>query len=492
MPPAVAGAGAPSRRRLGLILALLAFAMFIYAIDYSIVFVALPEIRTGLGFSAQTLQWVVSAYVVAFGGFLLLGGRAADLFGRRRMFVFGLFLYAASSLVGGLAGAPVVLIIARAAQGLGGAFLAPATLSLITTTFAEGPERNRALSIWSGAGGSGMVFGALLGGVLTGALGWESIFFANVPLAGGAMLLAFAIIPKDTDQGVPGRKFDLPGALTATVGATLLVFTLVQGPVSGWTSPTILVTAAVAVVLLAAFITIEGRGRDPLMPLRLFRNRNLSTGTVVVFVFMGTFGALPYFFTVYFQNVLGYSAIQSGFAFLLPCAGVLIGNLSGGKLVTRFGARATLIVALLIGVAGTVAFALSISPSGSFLSLVPGVLVLSLGQGTVFTAMYAAVTTGTAAEDQGIASGIASTGQQVGLAVGLAVLVAVANSGHGGLTGEALRVGTTDGLRSAMWATAVGMVLIVLVVLNFRRPSAPPPAESEKEAEATPASDLLT
>ncbi|MFC3452174.1 MFS transporter [Amycolatopsis speibonae] len=487
MPPAVAGAETPSRRRLGLILALLAFAMFIYAMDYSIVFVALPDIGAGVGFSAHTLQWVVSAYVVAFGGFLLLGGRAADLFGRRRMFVFGLFLYAASSLVGGLAGDPTTLIIARAVQGLGGAFLAPSTLSLITTTFAEGPDRNRALSIWSGAGGSGMVFGSLLGGVLTGAFGWESIFFANVPLAGGAMLLAFFVIPKDTDQGADGRKFDLPGALTATVGATLLVFTLVQGPVSGWTSPTILITAAIAIAVLAGFIAIEGRGRDPLLPLRLFRNRNLSTGTLVVFVFMGTFGALPYFFTVYFQNVLGYSAIQSGFAFLLPCVGVLIGNLSGGKLVTRFGARTTLIVALLIGAAGTVAFAFSISPTGSFLALVPGVLVLSLGQGTVFTAMYAAVTTGTAEEDQGIASGIASTGQQVGLAVGLAVLVAVANSGNEGLTGEALRVATADGLRTTMWATVAGMVLVVLIALNFRRTSAAPGVESAKAADATSA-----
>ena len=486
MPPEVAGVETPSRRRLGLILALLAFAMFIYAIDYSIVFVALPEISTGLGFSAQTLQWVVSAYVVTFGGFLLLGGRAADLFGRRRMFVFGLFLYAISSLVGGFAADPVVLIIARAVQGLGGAFLAPATLSLVTTTFAEGPERNRALAIWSGAGGSGMVFGALAGGVLTGAFGWESIFFANVPLAGGAMLLAFAIIPKDTDR-VAGRKFDLPGALTATVGATLLVFTLVQGPESGWTSPTILISAAIAVAVLAVFIAIEGRGRDPLMPLRLFRNRNLSTGTVVVFVFMGTFGALPYFFTIYFQNVLGYSAVQSGVAFLVPCVGVLIGNLSGGKLVTRFGARATLIGALCMGIAGTVAFALSVSPTGSFLALVPGVFILSLGQGCVFTAMYAAVTSGTAEQDQGIASGIASTGQQVGLAVGLAVLVAVANTGNVGLTGEALRVGTADGVRAAMWATVAGIVLIVLVVLNFRRNPAAPAAESEKQADVAPA-----
>jgi EmrB/QacA subfamily drug resistance transporter len=487
MPPAVAGVETPSRRRLGLILALLAFAQCIYAIDYSIVFVALPEIGSGVGFSAQTLQWVVSAYVVTFGGFLLLGGRAADLFGRRRMFAFGLFLYAASSLAGALAETPVVLIIARAVQGLGGAFLAPATLSLVTTTFAEGRERNRALAIWGGAGGSGMILGSLLGGVLTGAFGWASIFFANVPLAGGAMLLAFAIIPKDAGRGTAGRKFDLPGALTATVGSTLLVFTLVQGPVSGWTSPTILITAAVAVAVLATFITIEGRGRDPLLPLRLFRNRNLSTGSIVVFVFMGTFGALPYFYTVYFQTVLGYPAMQSGFAFLVPCVGVLIGNLSGGKLSTRFGVRATLIGALLIGVVGTVAFAVTISSTGSYLALVPGVFVLSVGQGTVFTAMYAAATTGVAAEDQGIASGIASTGQQVGAAVGLAVLVAVLNSGHEGLAGEALRVATADGLRSAMWVTAAGMVLIVLVALNFKRAPAAPPTGSEELAEVRPA-----
>ncbi|GLW52032.1 MFS transporter [Kitasatospora phosalacinea] len=477
MPSAVAGAEAPPRRRLGLILALLAFAQCIYAVDYSIVFVALPEIRTGVGFSAQTLQWVVSAYAVAFGGFLLLGGRAADLFGRRRMFTLGLFLYAVSSLAGALAGDPTTLIVARAVQGIGGAFLAPATLSLVTTTFAEGPERNRALAIWGGAGGSGMILGSLLGGVLTGAFGWASIFFANVPLAGGAMLLAFAIIPKDAPRGIGGRKFDLPGALTATVGSTLLVFTLVQGPESGWTSPTILVTAAIAVVILAVFFTIEGRGPDPLLPLRLFRNRNLSTGTVVTFVFMGTFGALPYFFTLYFQSVHGYSATKSGIAFLLPCVGVLIGNLSGGKLATRFGVRATLFGALLLGLIGTIAFAFSVSPNGTYLQLVPGVLILSLGQGTIFTAMYAAATTGVAGEDQGIASGVASTGQQVGAAVGLAVLVAIANSGHEGLTGEALRVATSDGVRTAMWATVVGIVLIMLVVLNFRRPPAAPAAE---------------
>ncbi|PWW62819.1 EmrB/QacA subfamily drug resistance transporter [Actinokineospora spheciospongiae] len=486
MPPAVAGAETPSRRRLGLILALLAFAQCIYAIDYSIVFVALPEIGAGVGFSAQTLQWVVSAYAVAFGGFLLLGGRAADLFGRRRMFAFGLFLYAVSSLAGALATEPVTLIVARAVQGIGGAFLAPATLSLVTTTFAEGPERNRALAIWGGAGGSGMVLGSLLGGVLTGAFGWASIFFANVPLAGGAMLLTFAIIPKDTERDASGRRFDLPGALTATIGLTLLVFTLVQGPVSGWTSPTILITAAIAVAVLAVFLTIEARGRDPLMPLRLFRNRNLSTGTVVTLVFMATFGALPYFFTVYFQTVHGYSAMQSGIAFLLPCVGVLIGNLSGGRLATRFGVRTTLIVALLMGAVGTVAFALSISPDASYLTLVPGVLILSLGQGAVFTAMYAAVTTGVDEQNQGIASGIASTGQQVGAAVGLAVLVAVANAGNAGLTGEALRVATADGLRSAMWATVAGIILLVLVTTNFRRSVAAPVAEPEKLAEVTP------
>ncbi|WP_433246250.1 MFS transporter [Streptosporangium sp. CA-135522] len=292
----------PRRRHLGRTLALLAFAQLITALDFNIVFVALPEIGRDLGFSAHTLQWVTSAYAVTYGGFLLLGGRAADLLGRRRLFVVALLLYALSSLVGGLAENAGLLIAARAVQGLGGALLFPATLSLVNTLFAEGAERNRALAIWSGAGASGLCLGSLLGGLLTDAFGWEAVFYVNVPLAGGAALLAFAFIPADGARQ-RGRSFDLPGAVTATAGVTLLAFALIQGPESGWTSPVILASFALATALLAAFLAIEARSSDPLMPLRLLGNRSLSRAMAITLIFGATFSALPYFLTLYLKNM---------------------------------------------------------------------------------------------------------------------------------------------------------------------------------------------
>lgn len=454
------------RRRTGPTLALLAFAQLIVSLDYNIVYIALPEIGRELQFSPQTLQWVISAYVVVYGGFLLLGGRAADLLGRRRMFLFGLAFYAVASLVGALATEPGLLIAARAVQGLGGAFLFPATLSLVTTTFAEGRDRNLALSVWAGAGASGLVLGSLLGGVLTQAFGWESVFLVNVPLALVAMAVALPLLPADGPRGT-GRRFDLPGALTVTAGSTAVVFALVQGPESGWDAPVVVVAAGLGVVLLAAFAGIERRSPDPLMPLRMFRNRNVSAGVATTFLFTATFSSIAYFFTVYLQSVHGYSALAAGLAFLAPCAAILVGSLSGGRLATRFGVRATLVGSLVLGVAGAVAMALAMAPDGSYLALLPGLVVLSLGQGVVFTVMFAAAATGVPADQQGVASGVASTGQQVGTAVGLAVLVAIANIGTHGLAGEPLRVAASDGMRTAVLLAAAGIVVMVLVALTF-------------------------
>ena len=262
----------PGGNRQAATLALLAFAMLIVSLDQYIVVVALPEIGRELGYSGQTLQSVISAYAVASAGFLLLGGRAADLLGRHRVFVSGLALYAGASLAGGLAPAPEVLLVARAVQGLGGALVFPATLSLVNTTFTEGRERNRALAVWGGAGAAGLVVGVLLGGVLTQALGWEAVFFVNVPLAAVALLLAFALIPADRERET-GRRFDLPGALSATSGVTLLVFALVQGPTLGWDSPAIVAAAVAGLLFLVSFAAIERRGRDPLVPPRLLANR---------------------------------------------------------------------------------------------------------------------------------------------------------------------------------------------------------------------------
>ncbi|WP_439679620.1 MFS transporter [Embleya sp. MST-111070] len=460
---------APGLRRPGAALALLAFASLITSLDYNIVYVALPDIGAGVGFSAQTLQWVVSAYAVVFGAFLLLGGRMADLLGRRRMFVLGMGLFAVASLAGGLAGAPGALIAARAGQGLGAALLFPATLSLVNTTFAEGRARNRALSVWAATGSGGLILGSLLGGVLTQALGWQAVFFVNVPLAGCAALLAFVALPADPDRAV-GRRFDVPGALTATVGSTAVVFALVQGPEQGWTAPRVLAAGAVGIVALAGLSPIERHTADPLMPPHLPRNRNLGTGMAVTFLFMATLGTLPYFLTVYFQGVHGYGALRTGFAFLIPLGGGFLGSLLGGRAATRFGVRSTLLVSLAASALGVAAIGLGISAYGTYLDLVPGLLVFGLGQGVVYTTMFAATATGVPAPEQGVASGMASTGQQIGGAMGLAVLVALANSGTGGgRSGEALRVATAHGLRVAVFGAAVGAGAAALVALNFRR-----------------------
>ncbi|WP_419998885.1 MFS transporter [Streptomyces boninensis] len=240
-----------TRRHPGWTLALLAFAQLIISIDYNIVYVALPGIGSALGFSAQSLQWVISGYAVAFGGFLLLGGRASDLFGPRRMFVLGLSLYAASSLAGGLAWDPWVLIAARAVQGIGGAFLFPATLTLVGTSFAEGRERNRAFAVWGTAGGSGMILGSLLGGLLTDSFGWTAVFYVNVPLAVLAALLAFPLLAPDAARRAAGRRFDAAGALTATAGTTLVVFALVQGPEVGWTTTPVALAVVAGLALNA-------------------------------------------------------------------------------------------------------------------------------------------------------------------------------------------------------------------------------------------------
>jgi EmrB/QacA subfamily drug resistance transporter len=460
-------------------LALLAFAMLIVSLDQYIVVVALPEIGRDLGFSEQTLQVVISAYAVTSAGFLLLGGRAADLLGRRRILVCGLGLYAGASLAGGLAPASVFLLIARAAQGLGGALVFPATLSLVNTTFAEGSERNRALAVWGSAGAAGLVLGVLLGGVLTQALGWEAVFFVNVPLAAVAVLLAFPLIPAD---GKPetNRSFDLPGALSATLGVTLLLLALVQGPNLGWGSPAILLSSAASLLMLGAFTVVERRSSDPLVPPRLLANRNLGTAVVVAFLFWATFGSVLYFLTLYFQDVHGYDALQTGIGFLLPTTFVVTGSAVAGHLATRFGLRPTLVGALCLGALGALALGLAMSPDGSYTALTPGLIALSLGDGVVFTTMFIAASTGVSDGEQGVASGIASTSTSIGAAVGLAVLVLVANSDTDGRTGDALRTATADGLSAAVLVIAGGIAATALIALNLRpatrtRPEVPCP-----------------
>ncbi|POX63450.1 MFS transporter [Streptomyces sp. Ru62] len=459
-------------------------AQLIFSLDLNIVFVALPDIGDDLGFPGQTQQLVVSAYVVFAGGFLLLGGRAADLLGRRRIFVLALTVYAVSSLAGGLAGSPAVIIAARAVQGIGGALLLPSTLSLINTLFEEGPKRNRALAVWGGAGASGLTVGALLGGILTESFGWPAVFFVNVPLAGLVALAALTVIPRD-EARTAGRRFDLPGALTVTAGATLLVFALVEGPENGWTAPEVIGSFVAAVVFLIAFAVIESRSRDPLMPFRLFRNRSLSVGITVTFLYMATFGTLPYFLTVLLQSVHGFSALQTGLAFLVPSVAIATGTQLGERLTTRLGTRPTLLAGFLVGAVGTALLAWGFDADATYLMAVPGLIVSGVGQGIVWTAMWIAASTGVAANEQGIANGMASTTLNIGNAIGLAVLTAIADAGTGGKTGQALKAATADGEFLVVLLTAVGMVIGLLITLGL-------PGKKARAASAAVEDPVLT
>lgn len=447
-------------------LALLSFAMLIVSLDQYIVVVALPDIGRELGYSAQTLQSVISAYAVASSGFLLLGGRAADLLGPRGVLAVGLVLYAVSSLVGGLASSAAVQLTARAVQGLGGALVFPSTLAVINTRFAEGEERNRALGVWGGAGAAGLVIGVLLGGILTRAWGSEAVFFVNVPLAGIALLLTFRLVDADQTRDT-SRSFDFPGAISVTSAVTFLVFALVQGPGLGWDSLLILFAAVGGLLLLAAFVFIERRSADPLLPPRIFASRALVLALVVAFMFMATFGSLLYFLSIYFQDVRGYDALETGVGFLLPTAVVVAGSTFAGHLVTRFGLVRTLMIALMIGALGAIALGLAISPSGSYSALIPGLIAVSVGDGIVFTTMFIAAATGVAASEQGVASGIVSTGSGVGAAVGLALLVLVANAGTSEFVGEDLRVAAAEGIRTAAFVIAGGIIATLLFVLRF-------------------------
>ncbi|MBW4721556.1 MFS transporter [Saccharothrix obliqua] len=443
----------------GLRLGLLALAQFIVALDFNIVYVALPDIGRHVGFSIQSLQWVVSAYVVVLGGFLLFGGRAADRLGTRRMFVIGAALYAIASLVGGLATDPGVLIAGRAVQGVGGALLTPATLRLIFTNFTEGPERNRAFATWGAAGSAGLSAGALLGGVLTNYLGWEWVFFVNVPLGLFAAFAAPSVFAPDQPRPGDQGGFDLPGAIIATLGASAVVFGLVNGPEAGWLSVQGVWALAAGLALLAAFLVVESRTGTPLMPLRLFRVRGLGVSMGVAFTFQGATAAVYYLLTTYFQDVLGYSPLAAGLAFLPPTLVSMVVALSlTARLLTRWGIRRTLAVGLLITAIGTLGAVAAFSATGSYWALLPGLVLWGFGGGLAFSPMFAAAGVGVAPLEQGVASAMANTSRQIGGSVGLALLVALVNAGiPGGVAG--LRVGGWFAVATTLVSAAIALVL---------------------------------
>ncbi|MFD4343954.1 MFS transporter [Streptomyces coelicoflavus] len=467
-----------TQRRTGLMLALLAFAQFIVAVDYNIVFVALPEIGSALGFSTQSLQWVVSAYAVAFGGFLLLGGRAVDRLGARRMFILGLVIFGLSCLLGGFAESPGVLITARAVQGFGAAFLTPATLTLINTRFAEGPERNKALAVWGACGSGGLAAGALLGGVLTDAWGWEWVLFVLVPLALFAAAAAPGTLAPD-ERGSDARgSFDAVGAILTTAGSSLLVLGLVSGPEVGWGSVRGAGSIVAGIMILAVFTLVENKTSNPLVPLRLFGNRSLVTAILIILVFQSALGGSYYIFTNYLQGVLGYDALEAGLAFVpltiismgasLKLAGLLLGS---------WGPRATLFTGMAVNGIGMIVLAIAMSTGASFWALVPGLIIWGIGGGVTFPAMFVCAASGVAPQEAGVASALATTSQQIGGAAGLAVLVAVATAG---LSGDAPAVAdVSDGLRTAMWIGGAASVVGGLLAFTLKKPgtAAPEPVE---------------
>jgi EmrB/QacA subfamily drug resistance transporter len=455
----------------GAALALLAFAQFVIAVDYNIVYVALPEIGAALGFTPQSLQWVVSSYAVAFGGFLLLGGRVVDRAGGRRVFVAGLLVFGLACLAAAVVQDPGALVAARAVQGFGGALLAPATLALIGTRFAEGPERTRALAVWGAAGSGGLAAGALLGGVLTQVAGWRSVFLVLVPLALGAAACAPAVLPPARPQGVRPR-LDVPGAVLATAGSTSLVLGLVRGPEAGWLTPDSLGAITCGLALLGVFVLVERRTREPLVPMRLLTHRTLATAIGVILVFQSALGGAYYLFTLYLQGVLGFSALQAGLVFVpLTVISMAASLRLAGLLLARWGPRPTLLAAMALNGAGMLALAVAMTEEASFWALLPGLVAWGVGGGVTFPAMFVAAASGVDPREAGVASALATTAQQVGGAAGLAALVAVATAGSG--DGAAL----ADGLRTAMAVGAAASVAGGLLALALRR--APAPAATE-------------
>ncbi|MEN3584420.1 MFS transporter [Streptomyces sp. ZYX-F-203] len=450
------------RARLPLLV--LALAQLVIALDYNIVYVALPYIGSDLGFAPHHLQWVVSAYVVTTGGFLLLGGRAADLLGRRRTFVAAALVYAGSSLVGGLTESAGVLVAVRAVQGVGGSLLFPATLALINTIYEEGPARNRALAVWGAAGAGGLCFGSLLGGVLVQSFGWPSVFFVNVPMGVALAWAGSRLFPPDGPRAAT-RRFDLAGALAATGGISLLVFWPAHAPQAGWGSPSALVCGALSIVLLTAFAVVEIRSRDPLVPGRLLAHRRLIAAMALTALYSAGFSSLPYFMTLYFRDVREYSAFATGLAFLVPALVTALGTHAGERAVARIGVRRVLAGGMLAGAVGAAALASALTADGPYTRLLPGIVLLGLGQGAVWTGMWIVAASGVPAADQGVASGMASTTLQVGAAVGLALLVALAGGFDHGPPDSA----RLDGIRAAVFAAAAVLCGGVLLALAPRR-----------------------
>jgi EmrB/QacA subfamily drug resistance transporter len=449
--------------------------------------VALPSIGTDLDFAAADLSWVINAYALLFGGFLLLGGRMSDLIGRRRMFMAGLILFTAASLAGALAQSALWLVIARGAQGLGAALVSPAALSLVMTLYPEGSERNKALGVWGAVAGSGGAAGAILGGVLTDAFSWEAVLYVNIPVGIAAVALAPRLLPEGRDI-VGIRSFDLAGAVSVTAGLALLIYAVVDADSAGWGSTQTLGLGAISLTLIAAFLAIEARAKRPLLPLSTFRNKMLRSANVGMLLTAMALFPMWFLLTLYTQQVLGYSPLEAGLAQLPIALLIVVSAAPAQQLVTRIGPRIPFAVGLVM-VAGGLLWFSQVSAGGTFLADIIGPSVLAgVGAALAFIAGTIAATTGATDDDSGLASGLINTSQQVGGAIGVAAIAAIATARTNdviaageGLPAIALTEGYQTGylVAAAVALAAAAAVAALLPRSTEREPSGRPEVEPE-------------
>ncbi len=460
-----------------LVLTLLALAQFMVVLDVTIVNIALPHIQNGLHLSGGDLQWVVNAYTLVFGGFLLLGGRAADLLGRRALFIAGLIVFCMSSLAAGLSSSATMLIAARASQGLGGALLSPAALSLLTVTFAHGHERNIALGIWGALAGIGGTLGVVAGGLLVDRVGWEWVFFVNVPIGVALIALSPLVIAESRADRSSSRSFDVLGALLGTGGLLLLVFGVVRTQVLGWGSAEVIASLTGGLGLLAAFVAAERRAANPLVPLRLFRARGLRTASVALALNGAAFLSMFFLTAIFLQQVRGLSALQTGIDLLPMGAAAILAAVASSQLGTRVGTRWVQAAGALLSLIGLLLLAAA-GPDGPYASsLLPGLVLYGAGIISVGVPAQIAAVAEARHDEAGATSGIVNTAYQVGAALGLAVITTIANSHlHAALAaGTPRQLALTDGFQRGLVAAAV--LALVNIAVSLSSPSIAPTAD---------------
>ncbi len=456
------------------LLVLLCLAQYMVILDVSIVNVALPSIHGGLHFSTTGLQWVVNAYTITFAGFLLLGGRAADLLGHRRIFLVGAGLFSVSSLVCAASGAQGILLGARALQGLGAAIISPASLAIIATQFAEGRERNRALGIWGAMAGLGGTSGVLLGGILTQAFGWPAIFIINVPIGIAVVMVGRRLVPADERASTQGH-FDLAGAVAITAGLTALVYGIVRTEALGWGSAGVLIPLALALGLIGAFLVIEGRiARAPIMPLRIFRMPTLRAANIVIFLLGSALFAMWFFVSLFLQQVLHHDALETGLLFLPMTLSIVAASTFAPRLVNRFGVRPVLSAGMVCAAVG-LALLTRIQADGTYIGQVlPGGLLAAIGLGTAMVSSTIAAVQGVAPSESGLASGMINTSRLVGGALGLAALTTIAASDSRSriAAGVSALVAQTDGYQRAFLIGSTACVVGAIAAAALLRPPA--------------------